>query len=344
MITLTNPAIGSTSYPAILAANFAAIEAEINSLLSQVSALGGEAAQLITDVFDHDGIVGGRSYIPDTDAYEGGAAITIGYRPVPNLAHGDQDVSIAWGTFGGVKARVTLNGDVEITAAAIVSGLPKTIYIVIPSDGTPQFVESAVVPNCIYAYSCTWDGFQLTDFKRMCPILPGYDLLRDLANVQREHLVQDTETDFLTDAEAQTSLVTPGDAVDNEIGVKGGREILGFFIDFPGDQEDGLEAPAGEDNKLVLKIMLEGEPWSYDVDAESEEIEIDASQAENFIQIPLHPDIEGERFILDMVRFKLELVSVGADVISARRFNWGYYWRPIIGAQLPKDDTTVDLI
>lgn len=343
-ITLTNPTIGGTDYPAVLAANFAAIEAEINSLLSQVSALGGEAAALITDIVDRYGLVGSRSYVLDLEAYEGGSSITIGYRPAANVDLQDQDVSIAWGLFGGVEKRVTLTGDAVLSAAGITSGLPKTIYCVIPSDGTPQLVESDVLPNCIYAYSMTWDGYQLTDFVRMCPILPGYDLLRDLANVQREYMVQDLETDFLEDEEAQTSCVTPGEELDNEIGVKGGREILGFFIDFPGAQEDGLWAPAGEDNKLVVEIELEDEPWSYDPDAESSEIEIDASQEENFLQIPLHPDVGLARFVTDMVRFKLKKISIGGDVVSARRFNWGYYWRPLIGAQVPKDDTKVDLI
>ncbi len=343
-LTLVNPTIGDTTYPAIFAANFAAIEAAINSLIAQVSAVGGDAAVLITDVFDRDGLVGARSYVLDTDAYEGGAQIDIGHRPAADLALGDLDLSIAWGTFADEKQRVFMDGDVTLNAAAIVSGLPKTIYVGIPSDGTPQFFEDDTTPNVLHAYSMTWDGYQFTDFVRLAPILPGYDLLRDLANALRECSVFDTETDFLEHVEAQTSLVTPGDAVDNEIGVKGGREILGFWIDFPGDQEEGLWAPAGVDNKLELKITLEDEPWSYNPDAEDEIIEIDASQAENFVQIPLHPDVDVERFITDMVRFKLELVSVGADVVSARRFTWGYYWRPIFGAQMPIDSARVDLI
>lgn len=341
---LPMPTPGQTNYSAIFASNFSAIEAAINSLLAQVSAVGGEAAQLITDVFDRDGLVGARSYVLDTDAYEGGASISIGHRPAADLAHGDVDLSIAWGTFAGVKKRVTLDGDAVLNAAGIVSGLPKTIWVGIPSDGTPQLYEDDVTPNVLYAYSMCWDGFQFTEFTRIAPILPGYDLMRDLANFQREYKVDDLETDFLEDVEAQSALITPGDAADNEIGVKGAREILGFFIDFPGDQEDGLWAPNGEDNKLVLKITLEGDPWSYDEDAESEEIEIDASQAENFFQIPLHPDVGVSRFIFDHVRFKLELVSIGADVVSARRFTWGYYWRPLFGAQLPVDSEKVNLI
>ncbi|MGH9462436.1 MAG: hypothetical protein ACRD1X_14560 [Vicinamibacteria bacterium] len=343
-ITLTMPVTGATNYHSIFAANFAAIEAAVNSLLAQVSALGGDAAQLITDVMDRDGIVGARSYRLDEENYEGGSSIDIGHRPAANPLLGDQDISVAWGTFGGERQRVVLNGDATLDASGITTGLPKTIYIGIPSDGTPQLFENDTTPNVVYAYSMTWDGFQLADFMRMAPILPGYDLFRDLANMQREYSIHDTETDWLEDDESQTSLPTPGDALDNEIGVAGGRELLGFFIDFPGDQEDGLWAPAGDDNKLVVQIESEGVPWSYDVDAESPEIEIDASQAENFFQIPLHPDIGIDRFVTESIRFSVVKISVGGDVVSARRFTWGYYWRPIFGQQVPIDENRVDLV
>lgn len=336
-ITLTMPVSGSLTYHATFTAMFAAIQAAINSLESQVSAVGGEAAQLIGDLVDRDGILGSRSYRLDVDAYEGGATILIGYRPEANPLVGDTGISAAWGTFAGVKKRVTLDEDATLNAAGITGGVPKTIYVGIPSDGTPQLYDDTATPNVIYIYSMCWDSYQFTEFVRTAPILTSYDLIRDIAGVQREFMVQDTETDFLVDAESQTSLITPGDAEDNEIGVNGAREICGFFIDFPGDQEDGLDAPAGEDNVLTLKITAEDVDWT-------EEFEIDASQAENFYQLPIHEDIGRDRFLTEFTRFKLEVVSVGGDVISARNFTWGYYWRPIFGAQIAIDSDKVDLI
>lgn len=340
-VTLQNPVIGATNYAAIFVANNAAIEAAMNSLEAQITAAVGDGSQLLLDLFDRNGIVGTRSYRLDTENYEGGASIDIGHRPAADVAQGDSDTSIAWCTYGGSRQRVTLTGDVTMNAAGIISGLPKTIYIGVPSDGTPQFYEDAVTPNLLYIYSMTWDGYQLTEFKRMAPILHGYDLSRDLADVQREFSVLDTETDFLVDVESQISLITPGDAADNEIGVAGGREILGFFIDFPGDQEDGLYAPNGTDNKLVLHIESEAEVWSEDADGN---VEIDASQEENFFQIAVNADIGDERYVTEMRRFKLVVDSVGADVISARRFTWGYYWRPIFGQQVPIDTDRVNLV
>ncbi len=340
-ITLTMPETGATNYDAIFTANFAAIEAAINSLQAQITAVAGDGALLILDLNDRDGIVGSRSYILDEENYAGGSSIDIGHRPEADPAFGDQDISVAWGTFGGEKARVTMTGDATLDASGIVSGLPKTIYVGIPSDGTPQLFEDTTTPNVIYIYSMLWDAYNLTEITRMAPILPAYDLLRDMAGVLRECSVVDTETDWLEDDESQISLITPGDEVDNELEIPGGREILGFFIDFPGDQEDGLWAPNGTDNKLVLRVEAEDTVWSDDEDGD---IEIDASQEENFFQIPINADIGVDRFVLEAIRFKLVKVSVGADVVSASRFRWGYYWRPIFGAQVPKDDTTVNLI
>src|SRR6185503_21222812 len=74
----------------------AAIEAAVNDLHQQQLAMGGEGMRLILDEFDRPCIIGTASYRLDLDGYPGGAQITIGRRPAPNVLQGDQDVSAAW--------------------------------------------------------------------------------------------------------------------------------------------------------------------------------------------------------------------------------------------------------
>jgi hypothetical protein len=338
-LSLTPIPAGSTSYPAIVQANWDAIESFCNQLASQILAAAGDGADLILDVFDRPGLVGSTSYVLDLENYAGGAEIDIGHRPTANPALGEQDTSIAWGIFGGQRARVVQNEDVTLNAGGIIAGLPKTIYVGIPSDGTAQLFEDNTTPNVLYIYSMCWNGFSLTEFKRLAPILPGYSLLQRVVAAPREVRASDEVTDFLEHDEARTILVTPGDAADNEIGVHGSREILGFFVHFPqGDEEGGLWAPAGEDNKLTLKIQCEGEDWT-------EEFELDASiDGGNFVQVALHADVADKRYATEAIRFKLVKVSIGGDVVSAGSFDWGYYWRPMIGTEIPVDTNEMDLI
>lgn len=338
-LTLQSIPIGDEDYPAKVQANWDAIESFCNQLAAQILAGVGDGADLILDVFDRNGLVGSTSYVLALDTYDGGATIDIGHRPVFNPAFGEQDTSIAWGNYAGQRTRVVQNGDVTLNAGGIISGLPKTIYVGIPSDGTAQLYEDNTTPNVLYIYSMCWNGFSLTEFKRLAPILPGYSLLQRIVAAPREVRVQDEVTDFLEHDEARTHLITPGDAADNEIGIHGSREILGFFINFPqGDEEGGLWAPSGEDNKLTLKIQAEDEDWT-------EEFEIDASiDGGNFVQVAVLAAVGDKRYVTEAIRFKLVKVSIGGDVVSAGSFDWGYYWRPMIGTEIPVDDTTMDLI
>src|SRR5262245_54580198 len=118
--------------------NYTLIEAALVDLYQQVLAGMGEGAMLTLDAFDRVGIVGAASYRLDLDTYPGGALIDIGRRPAFNAALGDKNVSVAWINAGGLM-RVQLSGDTTLNAAPITAGLPKTIYVGIPSTGVPQF-------------------------------------------------------------------------------------------------------------------------------------------------------------------------------------------------------------
>ena len=100
-------------------------------------------------------IVGSASYVLDLENYIGTALIDIGRRPAPVSAFGEIDESVAWGTFSGVKRRITQTGDVTLNAAAVTTGLTKDIFIGLGSDGTPAFHE---VDN-------TYTGCDLCDCK-----------------------------------------------------------------------------------------------------------------------------------------------------------------------------------
>lgn len=327
---------GDTNYPALIEANWVAIEDAINSLISQVSAVGGEASQLILDLFDRDGIVGAASYRIDLDNYEGGSEITIGRRPEADTGKGDQDLSIAWGTFGGVQTRVTLAGDIAIDASAIVTGLPKTIYIGIPSDGTPQFFEDTATPNVIYVYSMTWDGyaFDITTIERMCPILPGYTAIQEILGAPEIVQIADFETDWLQDDEGKIDLVLPGAASDNGIALEGSKEVLGGMVAIHG----GFDAVAGDDNKLVLELHDdEDNIWNLDP------IEIDCSQARDQVFFKIDTDTIGRGvFVNEVKRFKLVRTSVGDDVCAAQGITFALFVRPLIGTPVPKDSDEVD--
>ena len=340
MVTLQNFAATDLDYIAKLNSNNAALTSAINALEAQVTAAFGDGAQLILDFWDRDGIVGAHSYQLDIEAYAGGDTITIGRRPAPVVAFGELDVSIGWGTFGGIKARVTLTGDLPITAAGITTGLPKDVFIGAASDGTPQFFEDQVTPNVLYLYKMCWDGFQLTDFERIAHILPAYSTLQEMMKAVRQITIFDSETDWISDMFGATEIVLPGQAASNEISVDGSVEVVGFFVSAAKLGDDGFNAPVAssdpEDPKVKLKVVSEAVTWSktdFDIDAGN----IPDAQFREVDTVVVGRD----RYVTEFRRFTLERVSVGPSVTSARAFSWGLYVIPILGTPIGKDQTNV---
>jgi len=340
-LVLANIPLGSTNYPAIVKGNFDAIEAAVNSLAAQISAAVGDGALLTLDEFDRDGIVGAASYQLDIENYAGGSQITIGRRPAFNIAFGEQDISVAWATFAGVKHRVTQTGDVTLDASAIVAGLPKTIYIGVPSGGTAQLFEDNSAPNILYLYSMTWDGFGLSDFARLAQILPGYSTHQALASNVRTISIQDTESEFLDDPDGRVDLVLPGAPDDNVVGIDGAVEVVGFAITAHRGDDEGLYAPTGvaPDNQLTLEIQSETVRWN------KEDIVFDASNIPDTIFAAVDKDVVGlDRFVTEFRRFTIVRTQIGSEVISARNFTLTLFVRPLIGAAVPKDKDSVDML
>ena len=325
------------NYVQTLNNNSAAIEAAVNALQAQVLAAVGDGADLILDVFDRVGVVGTHSYVLDLENYGGGAEITIGRRPAPNIPAGEDNVSIAWGVFSGEWARVTQTDDVVLDATTITSGLPKTIYVGIASDGTPQFFETDSVPNVIYVYSMTWNAYELTDFRRLAALLPAYSLLQKIAGQIQVFSKYDVTTDWLSDLESRTGIVLPGSIEENEL-VDGSYEVLGFVFHFDETGGEGFTSPVGDDNKVVLQVVSgTAVPWT-------DEIEIDASLIPNDIFVPVLPEIGSDVFVTEIRRFSLERLSMGAHQVSAENFTWGVIVRPLYGLEVPKDGDFVGLI
>jgi hypothetical protein len=334
--TLQAVPLGSPDYPTITEANRAAIEAALNELDAKVSSVGGDGAQLILDAFDRDGVVGAASYQLDLKNYTGAAEIIVGRRPAADTMKGDQDVSIAFGTFSGVKKRVTQSGDVTLDASFVTADLPKTIYIAIPSDGTVQIYEDADLPNLVYVASMCWTGFALSQFKQLAHILPGFTLLQELAKVAACERIFDGSTDWLSHSESLSTVVLGGDGTENEIALNISREVVGGFIAATGIAE-GFYAPAGPDNKLVLELWDDQDRrWNL------EDIEIDCSATPTRLFFKIDPALGDDVFVTGVAEFRLVRTSIGGDVLSARRFSWGLYTRPVIGTPTARDTSKVD--
>lgn len=311
----------------------AAIVAAVNDLYQQVLASSGEGARLILDSFDRPGLIGAASYRLDVDGYPGGAQITIGRRPVADVLKGDVDESSAWISVGGTRTRVTLAGDLVLNAAPIVSGLPKTIYVGIPASGVPQFYEDTLTPGVLYAYSMTWDGFNLAGIKRRVPILPGYTLQQVIAGAPRLLMLFDPETDWVSDALGQSAIVIPGEPDDNGINVQGSMEVLGFFVQCQKQGGDGFAAPAGNPPATALvslKVVSEGVTWS------NVNVDIDATSIPDTLYVGVAAGVGDDAYVTRVRSFRLERVSIGNAVISARAFSWGVIVRPLHGQPAPK--------
>jgi hypothetical protein len=328
---------GSTDYEAILEANRVALEDEINTLLAQISAVGGDGAQLILDLADRDGVVGSASYRLDMANYTGGSQIVIGRRPVFDPAKGDKDLSIAFGTYGGTRQRVILEGDVTIDAAAIIDALPKTIYIAIPEDGTPQFYEDADLPNLVYVYKMTWNGFTLSEITQIGHILPaGFTLAQDLAKAKTCERVFDGGTDWLAETESRSTITLGGDGTENEIGLDVSRLVVGGFISCKGDSES-FYAPGGTAKTIKLELWDDQDRrWNL------EDIEIDCSETPTRLFFRIDPAIGTDVFVTSVAEFRLVRTALGADIASARNFTWGLYTQQIVGTPIPKDSSKVD--
>ncbi len=323
-------------------ANRIATQNALNELDSKISAAGGDGAQLILDAFAKDGIVGSESYQLDVDNYDGGSAITVGRRPTPNLALQEVDLSIAFATYGGNRQRVTLTGDVELDASGVLSGLPKTIYIAIPSDGTPQIYEDPDLPNLLYIYSMCWTGTTLTTFVRMAHILPGYQTLADIASAPQRLQVFDGESCFLSDVNGKIDLELPGAAVDNGISIKGAVEILGFAVRSHRADADGVYAPTGDapDNQITFEIRdNDDRRWN------DEDVVLDGSATPETVYAGVDDDEVGtDRFVTEYRSFRLVATLIGSAIVSARALTLTIFVRPLIGTAIPKDSTKVDSI
>lgn len=341
-VTVQTFAAGDKNYVSKLNSNFAALAAAVNSLSAAISGGVGPGAQLITDAFDRPGLIGSHSYVLDIDGYGGGTSIVIGRRPAPVIDYGEQDVSAAWGFFGSSYDRVQQVGDVTLDASAITTGLPKTIYVGITSNGAPQLFESDAVPNVLYAYSMTWDGGSLSEFKRLAHILPGYSLIRDIARRPQMIDLYDSETDWVSDPLGFTSILLPGANSDNEL-AEMSYEVIGFYCNCTRADEDGFSAPSStvdpDDNHVKFKVVSEGVDWT------DEPFDFDCSNMPDFQFLPVSESNVGlEKFVVEARTFELERTWLGPAVASARAFQWGVVVRPIYGPAMPKDIAFVDQI
>lgn len=332
---------GEYDYQGKINRNFSSIRSFVNGLEASVLAASADGQALILDMWDRDGIVGSQSYQLDLDTYAGGSSIVIGRRPAYKAALGEQDKSVAFVTSMGTKTRCELNGDLTLDFSTIVSGLPRSVYIIIPASGTPEVSDTAGLPNVIYAYSMTWDGFNLSDFKRMAPILPAYPTVQAILGAPRKDGVFDNETDFATDEEGSTEIVLLGAADDNEIEVDGSVEVVGCFAHATkaGAGAWAISSPGTQEEQTVkFNIESEGVTWN------DGEFEFDAGNIPDYQFREIESGIGDDKFCLTSRTFRLVRTAVGDHVASARCLYWGLIVRPIIGMPCARDGSKVTLI
>jgi hypothetical protein len=330
---------GRFEYLDIIPSNFAQIQAYINALEAKIDATSGEGAELILDVFDRPGIVGTHSYVLDLKAYTGGAEITIGRRPLANIVHGDQDVSYAWGIFGGQRKRVSQQSDVTLDATPFLSGLPKTIYVGIPSGGTAQLYPDNLTANVLYVYSMTWNGFTLSNFRRLGHLLPAYSLIQQMAGRPRVVQIFDPITNWRSDVLSQARLPLHGGPEYNGIEVEAAQDIVGGFIDIPRGGRGRFHCPGGNDRDLVLEVRAAGLKWNLG------EIRIDVANTPNRHYFAIDTNVVGDlRYATEPLDFELQRLSIGADVVCAQGFTFGLFVKPIFGMAIPKDPAKVDQV
>lgn len=344
MPTITAPTLSASDSDFIQTLNalMADIENAINTHHAELLAAIGPGALLIEDLFDREGVVGEHSYQLDIPNYTGGPQITIGRRPAPIGARGEVDVSIAWIVTAGGKTRVSMTSDLVLSAAGVITGLPKTIYVRVGSSGVPQVLETEADTNLLTLYKATWNGFSWQNITRLAPILPGYPTFMKLAGHPRQNQIHDGDTNWVDDGvlDSDTEIVTHGDPLDNGIGLNAEVEIQGFFI-HPHRAGAGFWfAPSANppDSLVTLRVVSAGETWS------AEDIVIDCTQAPDSIFIGVASAIGSKKYVNEVRRFRLEFVSKGSGVVSARGFTWGAEYAPLFGASVPKDATAIDQI
>jgi len=332
--------IGEVQYKNKINANFAALESGFNGLEAQVVAAGVDGQLLLLDIYDRPGLVGPQSYQLDLVAYAGGSTIKCGRRPAAVVGLGELDKSIGFVNAGGSKVRVECAGDTTLDAATITASLPKTIYVGIPSNGVPQLFEDLGSVNVLYAWSMTWDGFSLTSFKLMAPILMSHQTIKDTLATPRLLHVFDNETNWVDDPEGFTVIVLPGASDDNEIGVEGSMEVLGFFAHAVRADANGYYAPAGagEDIKVYFDVESEGIAWT------DTPFEFDCSSIPDYQFRPVAAGIADDKYVSTVRPFRLVRTTLGAQVLSARCIEWGVIVRPILGLPVPKDESRVHVL
>ena len=332
--------IGEVQYKNKINANFAALESNANAMEAQIVAAGVDGQLLLLDIYDRPGLVGPQSYQLDLIAYAGGSTIKCGRRPAAVVGLGELDKSIAFVNAGGSKVRVECAGDTTLDAATITASLPKTIYVGIPSNGVPQLFEDLGSVNVLYAWSMTWDGFSLTSFKLMAPILAHYETLKAIVGAPRLLHVFDNETNWVDDPEGFTVIVLPGASDDNEIGIEGSMEVLGFFAHAVRADALGYYAPAGagEDIKVYFDVESEGIAWT------DTPFEFDCSSIPDYQFRPVASGIGDDKYVSTVRPFRLVRTTLGAQVLSARCIEWGVIVRPIIGLPVPKDESRVQVL
>jgi hypothetical protein len=337
-LSLSDIPIGNKTYPSIVKANFDAIASAINDLEAQILAVSGDGAQLLLEIFDRNGIVGSTSYRLDLGTYAGGSAITIGRRPTFDAAKQEKNVSVAFGTYGGQKTRVTLTGDVVLDAASISAGLPTTIYVGIPSNGTPQLFPDNSNPEVLYAYSLCWDGYALTCPKYECPILEAKSTLDDVAGAPATERIFDNATDWLAHNESRSTIVLAGSGDTSETGLNLSRQVLGGFIAAGPADADGWSCPGGAGSLLTLELWDDQDRrWNF------EDIVIDVQATPTRVFFTIDPVIGDDRWATDVVEFRLVKISMGGDILSARGFSWGLDTVPVIGTPIAKNDTLINV-
>jgi hypothetical protein len=331
---------GETQYKNKINANFAALESFVNALQAQVVAGGVDGQLLLLDVFDRPGLVGPQSYQFDLVAYAGGSMIKCGRRPAAVVGLGEFDTSVAFVQAGGSRVRVECAGDTTLDAAVITSSLPKTIYVGIPSNGVPQLFEDTSSINVLYAWSMTWDGFSLSEFKLMAPILAHHETLKAVVGSPRMLHVFDNETNWVDDPEGFTVIVLPGASDDNDIGVEGAMEVLGFFAHAVRADAQGYYAPAGsgEDLKVYFDVESEGIAWT------ETPFEFDCSSIPDYQFRPVDAGVGDDKYVSTVRPFRLMRTTLGAQVVSARCIEWGVIVRPILGLPVPKDESRVQVL
>jgi hypothetical protein len=238
---------------------------------------------------------------------------------------------------------VTQVGDITLNASPIVAGLPKTIYVGVPSTGTATLYEDGGTANVVMLYSMTWDGVDLSDFRRLAHLLPGYPLLQSIAAAPKKEQILDGETNFVDGGTySDSAIVLPGAPAANGISLEGAVELAGVFFDVQRDDEDAWYTnSAGDPAESLVTLQLVDQD---DVEYLATPIEIDCDDPIGTVFKALDAGIGDLKFVTNVRTLRLKVVSVGADVVCARLFTWGIYYRPLHGAPMPKDTTKVRMI